>query len=211
MERFVIHPNVMLGEGAVVDDFVILGVPPRGRAPGELATRIGPGAVIRSHAVIYAGNFIGARFQAGHGVMIRESNEIGDDVSVGTHTVIEHHVRVGNRVRVHSNAFIPEHSVLEDGSWVGPGAVFTNALYPLSPGAKAGLKGPRLLEGARVGAGATLLPGVTVGRNALVGAGAVVVRDVPDHKVAAGNPARVINDVRELAAYDARALVGGQE
>ena len=91
------------------------------------------------------------------------------------------------------------------------GAVFTNALYPLSPSAKASLKGPCLREGAKVGAGATLLPGVTVGRNALVGAGAVVVRDVPDHKVAAGNPARVINDVRELAAYDARALVGGQE
>src|SRR5207248_2700353 len=129
----------------------------------------------------------------------------------GSHTVIEHHVRLGDRVRIHSRAFIPEYSVLEDGSWVGPGAVFTNALYPLSPSAKAGLKGPRLLEGAKVGAGATLLPGVTVGRDALVGAGAVVVRDVPDYKVAVGNPARIINDVRELAAYDAQALAGRQE
>src|SRR3982750_3101310 len=108
---------------------------------------------------------IGANFQTGHGVMIRELNEIGDNVSVGTHSVIEHHVKIGNRVRIHSNAFIPEFSVIEDGAWIGPNVVFTNALYPLSPNAKDNLKGPHVMSDAKIGANSTLLPDVRVGRN----------------------------------------------
>jgi acetyltransferase-like isoleucine patch superfamily enzyme len=167
-----------------------------------METHLGPNALIRSHTVIYAGNVIGARFQTGHGVMIRELNEIGDDVSIGSHSIIEHHIKIGNRVRIHSNAFIPEYSILEEDAWVGPNVVFTNALYPLSPDAKKSLKGPHLLAGAKIGANATLLPAVVIGRNALVGAGAVVVHNVPDGKVVVGNPARIIKDVSELSAYD---------
>lgn len=197
----IIHPNVTLGEGATLGPFVVIGEPPRGLASGDLPTVIGPAAVIRSHAVIYAGNVIGARFQAGHGVLVREENRIGDDVSIGSHSVVEHHVVLADRVRIHSNAFIPEFSVLDEGAWVGPGVSFTNAAYPLSPSAKANLRGPHLLAGAKIGAGAVLLPGVTIGRNALVGAGAVVTHDVPDFAVVAGNPARVKGDVRGIAAY----------
>ncbi len=76
--------------------------------------------------------------------MIRELNQIGDNVSIGTHSVIEHHVQIDDNVRVHSNAFIPEFSILEEGAWVGPNVVFTNALYPLSPQAKSNLKGSHL-------------------------------------------------------------------
>lgn len=202
-----IYPNVHLAPGAQIGEYVIIGIPPRGKKPGELETRIGPNAVIRSHTVIYAGNVIGANFQTGHGVMIRELNEIGDNVSVGTHSIVEHHVRIANNVRIHSNAFIPEYSALEHGAWVGPNVVFTNALYPLSPGAKRNLKGPHLLPGAKVGANATLLPGIVIGRNALVGAGAVVVRDVPDGKVVVGNPARIIKDMADLEAYRAEQLL----
>jgi len=194
----IIHANVALGANHRIDDFVIIGAPPRETEPGEVATSIGPNAIIRSHTIIYAGNHIGANFQTGHSVMIRESNEIGDDVSIGSHSIIEHHVKIGNRVRVHSRVFIPEYSILEDDSWVGPGAVFTNDLYP--PSNDGALKGPHLMPGARIGANATLLPGVIIGRNALVGAGAVVVGDVPDGKVVVGNPARIIKDVSELTA-----------
>ena len=201
MASHIVYPNTHLGIDIDIGDFVIIGVPPRGRDPGELETRIGPNALIRSHTVIYAGNVIGANLQTGHGVMIRELNKIGDNVSVGTHSIVEHHVQIGNNVRIHSNAFIPEFSVLEEDSWVGPSAVFTNTPYPLSADAKEHLKGPHLLPGAKIGANATLLPCVTVGRNALVGAGAVVVRDVPDGKVVVGNPARIIRDVAELSAY----------
>lgn len=196
-----IFENVAVGEGSVIEAWVILGEPPRGHAAGELRTVIGQQAVIRSHSVIYAGNQIGDRFQTGHGVMVRESNEIGDDVSIGTHSIIEHHVKIGSQVRIHSNVFIPEYSVIEAGAWIGPNVVFTNALYPLSRDAKRTLTGPHILAGAKIGANATLLPGVIVGRNALVGAGAVVVDDVPDNMVVVGNPARVIKAVTEIEAY----------
>lgn len=201
---YIIHPNVDLGEDHQIEEYVILGIPPRGSKPGDLVTRIGRGAFIRSHSVVYAGNHIGANFQTGHSVMIRELNEMGDDVSIGSHSVIEHHLQVGNRVRIHSNVFVPEYSIIEDDAWIGPNVVFTNALYPTSREAKANLKGPHLMRGAKIGANSTLLPGVVIGRNALVGAGAVVVRDVPDGKVVVGNPARIVKDISELSAYSVR-------
>ncbi len=198
-----VYPNVALGEGALIGEYVVIGVPPRGKRAGELATKIGAGATIRTHTVIYAGNVIGEDFQSGHGVLIRELNEIGNNVSIGSHSIIEHHVHLGNNVRIHSAVFIPEFSVLEDGAWVGPNVVFTNAIYPLARNTKATLKGPHLECGAKIGANATLLPGIVIGRNALVGAGAVVVRDVPPEKIVVGNPARVIRDVRDIRAYGA--------
>jgi acetyltransferase-like isoleucine patch superfamily enzyme len=148
--------------------------------------------------VIYAGNVIGDHFQTGNKVNIRELNRIGDNVSVGTLSVIEHHVEIGNNVRIHSQAFIPEFSVLEDNVWIGPNVVLTNAKYPLSPGVKEALQGPRIKRGAKIGANATILPGVVIGENALVGAGAVVVQDVPDEAVVVGNPARMIRQLSEL-------------
>ena len=190
--------GVHLGAGSVVEDYCIIGHPPRGRGEGELETVIGEGAHIRSHTVIYAGNRIGSHFQTGNKANIREENEIGDHVSVGTLSVIEHHVRIGNNVRIHSQAFIPEYSVLADDSWIGPNVVFTNAKYPRSPDVKKSLKGPTVKRGAKIGANATLLPGVVIGENSLVGAGSVVVEDVPDGAVVVGNPARIIKMISQL-------------
>jgi acetyltransferase-like isoleucine patch superfamily enzyme len=193
-----IYDNVVLGEGSLVEDFCIVGAPPRGMRDGQLPTTFGDGAVIRSHTVIYAGNVIGRNFQTGNKVNIRESNRIGNNVSVGTLSVIEHHVEIADNVRIHTQVFIPEFSVLEEGCWLGPNVVLTNAKYPLSPGVKDSLVGPVIRKGAKIGANATLLPGVVIGEHALVGAGAVVVRDVPPGAVVAGNPARVIRHVSEL-------------
>ena len=197
-ERAVIHPNVQLGADVTVEDFAVIGVPPKGAAPGEFETVIGDGAVIRSHTVIYAGNVIGKNFQTGNKANIRESNEIGDDVSIGTLSVIEHHVKIGSRVRIHSQVFVPEFTVLEDGAWLGPHVVITNAKYPRSPNIKNELCGAYVKARALVGANSTLLPGVTVGVHALVGAGSVVTKDVPDGAVVAGNPARQINTIDRL-------------
>jgi len=193
-----IYSGVSLEACAVVEDYVILGAPPRGFDEGDLETVIGEGAWIRSHTVIYAGNRIGKNFQTGNKVNIRESNEIGHNVSIGTLSVIEHHVCIGNDVRVHSQVFVPEYSEIEDEAWLGPNVVLTNAKYPLSPGVKESLKGPVIRKRAKIGANVTILPGVTVGEDAIVGAGSVVVADVPDGKVVVGNPARVIKEVSEL-------------
>lgn len=202
------YPGVDIDLGsASLGEYVILGVPPRGQAPGALATRIGRHAVVRSHSVIYSGNVIGDYFETGHGVMLRESNRIGDRVSIGSHSIIEHHVEIGDGVRIHSNVFVPEHTVLEAGCWLGPGSVLTNARYPLSPSAKADLRGAHVGAGAIVGANVTLLPGVRIGAGALVGAGAVVVEDVPSGAVVVGNPARIVRQVSDLAAYRNRTRV----
>ncbi len=197
-ENSIIYDGVKMDGSSVIEAYCIIGAPPRGHKEGDLDTIIGPGSCIRSHTVIYAGNRIGSGFQAGNKANIREMNEIGDNVSIGALTVVEHHVRIGNNVRIHSQAFIPEYSVLEDNVWIGPNVVLTNAKYPASPGAKASLKGPVIKSGAKIGANVTILPGLVIGRNALVGAGSVVVRDVPDGAVVAGNPARVIKYISDL-------------
>jgi len=193
-----IYPNVRLGEKVEIGDYVVIGVPPKGKAEGQLETVIGDGAVIRSHSVIYAGNRIGNGFQTGHHAMIREENRIGDNVSVGTNSVAEHHVEIANGVRIHSQAFVPEYSVLEEGAWIGPNVVLTNVPHPLCPKAKECIKGPTIKRGAKIGANSTILPFVIVGENALVGAGSVVVHDVPPRAVVAGNPAKVVKSVDQL-------------
>ncbi len=204
----IVHEWVELGGNPMVGPWAILGVVPRGGVPG-LALRIGRDAVIRSHSVIYAGSVIGHGFQCGHGALIREFNEIGDHVSVGSHSVVEHHVRLADGVRIHTGAFIPEFSVLDEGAWVGPHVVFTNAAYPLSPNAKSTLRGPHLMAGAKIGANATLLPGVIIGVNSLVGAGSVVVRNVPDGAIVAGNPARFVRSIDDVEAYNPADLESG--
>jgi acetyltransferase-like isoleucine patch superfamily enzyme len=181
-----------------VGDFCVLGQPARGRAAGQDRLSIGPDGVIRSHTVIYAGSSIGARVQTGHGVLIRESTLIGDNCSIGSGSVVEFAVVIGDRVRLHSQVFVPEYSVLEDDCWLGPRVVLTNARFPGSRRAKDTLEGVRIGRFARVGANATLLPGVVIGAGALVGAGAVVTRDVPPDTVVVGNPARPRGRVSEL-------------
>ncbi len=203
MSEFVrIYAGVHLPEDAQVEDFVVLGKPPRGSEPGELPLIFGAGCIIRSHSIIYAGNTIGNHFQTGHGVMVRENNQIGDGVSIGTQSVIEHHVTIGNRVRIHTHVFVPEYTVLEEGCWLGPRVVITNARYPLSKGVKDNLQGAVIERGAIIGANATLLPGVRIGAYALVGAGSVVTKDVPSGKVVAGNPAREINTLDQIDVYE---------
>ncbi len=188
----IIFPNVTLGANTIVEDFCVIGAPFSGYR--DQATIIGHNAVIRSHTVIYAGNHIGDNFRTGNKANIRELNRIGNNVSIGTLSVIEHHVIIEDDVRIHTHAFIPEFTVLEKRSWVGPNVVITNARYPNSPTTKSELKGVRIKQGAKIGANATILPGVIIGNSALVGAGSVVVHDVPDGMIVVGNPCRVVRE-----------------
>jgi acetyltransferase-like isoleucine patch superfamily enzyme len=193
----VIYPSVQLGANVEIEPFCLIGRPADAGSPQP--THIGQDSIVRSHSVIYDGTSIGANFATGHHVTIRNGNRIGDSVSVGTGTVLEHHIEVGDLVRIHSSVFIPEYSVLESACWIGPRVVITNAPRPRCPEVSRCISGVTVRTGAKVGANATLLPGVVIGENALVGAGSVVTRDVPAWTVVAGNPARVVNDVRRLS------------
>ena len=204
MKTVLIAPTSVVLDGvrftgnAQVDDFCVIGAVPGHGHLCQTETVIGEGAVIRSHVVIYAGNIIGDQVHIGNKANIRELNQIGNRVSIGALTVVEHHVVIEDDVRIHSQVFVPEYSVLKRGAWLGPNVVLTNAKYPNSPDAKSSLSGVVIEEGAVIGANATILPGVVVGRNALVGAGAVVSHNVAENSVVVGNPARVINQIVNL-------------
>ena len=202
MNNSKIYDNVKLGNNVIIGDFVVLGEPPRNSYPGELELIIGDGAIIRSHTIIYSGNVIGDKFQTGHQVTIRENNQIGNNVSIGTGSCIEHHITIGDNARIHSQAFIPEFSIIEKDAWIGPNVVMTNATYPKSKSAKHNLKGPLILENAKIGGNSTILPGVTIGENALVGAGSVVTKNVEKNEVVAGNPAKKIKSIFEIEDYE---------
>lgn len=193
-----IYPNVKIGPGSVIHGPCIIGQPPRGKKSGELAVAIGRGAVIRPFTTIYAGNRIGDNFQSGQGTSIRENNHLGNGVSVGTNAVLEFDNRIGHHVRIHSGCFL-EMVTVGDHVFIGPNTVFTDDPHPMNcPHYKECLGGARVEDLARIGANVTVLPGVVIGRNSLVGAGAVVVKDVPSDSVVAGNPARVIKKIEEL-------------
>ncbi len=196
-----IFNNVDIGEGSVIYGPVVLGQPPRGAGEGELKLSIGSGAVIRPFTTIYAGSRIGDDFQTGQGTSIREHNFIGNNVSVGTNTVLEFENKIGDGCRIHSGCFL-EMVTLGKYVFVGPNTVFTDDPHPMNcPKYKECGGGATVEDLARIGANCTFLPAVKIGRGALVGAGSVVVDDVPEMKVVAGNPARVIKAVDELKCY----------
>ena len=112
------YEGVEIGRGARLLEPLVLGLPPRGKEPGDLTLVIGADAVLRPFTTIYAGTTIGDRFQCGQGVSIREDNVIGDDSSVGTHCQLEFGNRIGARVRIHSGCFL-ELTVIEDDVFVG--------------------------------------------------------------------------------------------
>ena len=192
----VLEPGVRLelGTGCQVDPSALLGYP-TGRQIELRPVRIGVGACIRSGTVIYVSVEIGAGFETGHNVVVREETKIGDDCAVWNNSTIDYSCVVGSRVKVHSNVYVAQYTVLEDDVFLAPGVMLANDPHPICTKC---MQGPTIRAGARVGMNATVLPHVIVGENALVAAGSVVTSDVPPHKVVAGNPARVIRDVDEL-------------
>jgi acetyltransferase-like isoleucine patch superfamily enzyme len=193
-----IYPNVILGEGVLIEPPSIIGKPLHGTEPGALRLRIGNGSLIRPFSTLYAGTEIGDNFQTGQGVSIREDNVIGNNVSIGTNSVLEFGNRIGDNSRIHSNCFL-EMVTIGKFVFIGPHVTFTDDPHPMGcPKYKECKKGAIVGDFARIGANSTILPGVRIGENSLVGAGAVVTRDVPSHTVVIGNPAKVMKKIDEL-------------
>jgi len=194
----IIYENVTIGNGTVIMEPCIIGQPPRGKEPGELPLVIGDNCIIRPFTTLYAGNVIGNNVQTGQGVSVRENNKIGNGTSIGTNSVLEFDNIIGENVRIHTGCFL-EMVTIGDNVFIGPNVVFTDDPHPMNcPKYKECLGGVTVEQLARIGANSTLLPGIVIGRNSLVGAGSVVTRNVPAEAVVAGNPAKVINTIKEL-------------
>ena len=199
MTDYKIIGNVKIGEGTEIGDYAIIGLMPK-KFSGEEKTVIGEKSIIRSHTVIYSGNRIGSHFNTGHNTVIREGNSIGDRVSIGSNTTLEIGNKIGNNVKIHSNCIIGEFVIIEDYAWIGPSVITLATLHPPCPKyEECAKKDPiTIKKNAKIGGNVTLTPGITIGENSLIGAGAVVTRDIPPNSVAVGNPARVIKKIDEL-------------
>jgi acetyltransferase-like isoleucine patch superfamily enzyme len=161
---------------------------------GFTGSTVGHHAVLRSGTIIYCDVIIGNNFQSGHNTLIREKTRIGDRTAIGTATIIDGNTCIGNDVSLQSMVYIPTNTTIGDHVFIGPNAVLTNDRYPPS----GYLEGPTIKTGAAIGANTTIIPGVCIGEGAFVAAGSIVTRDVPDHMMAIGTPARIKEIPQEM-------------
>ena len=160
------------------------------------AKAIAIAATARTGAIVFAGATIGARVILGDQSCVRERVTVGDDVVLGRGSLVENDTTIGAMSRIQADAYITAYSTLEDHVFVAPCVVTTNDDFMGRTEQRLErIAGPTIRRGARIGGGAVLCPGVVIGEEAFVGAGAVVTKDVPPRVVVVGNPARILRDV----------------
>jgi acetyltransferase-like isoleucine patch superfamily enzyme len=197
----VIHPGTVLGEDCIVQDGAVLGKPPKlartSSAPKEPPPQleIGAGSVVCCGAVVLAGARIAADVIIGDQAFVRERSTVGEGTVVGRGTAVDNDVAIGRRVRVQTSCYLTAWSVVEDDVFVGPGVNTTNddTMSRHSPAYE--LRGAILRRACRIGGSVVICPGVEVGEEAFVAAGALLTRDVPERAVVMGVPARVVREV----------------
>jgi acetyltransferase-like isoleucine patch superfamily enzyme len=201
-ETAVVYPGVELGEDVVIGDYAVVGKQPvLGRrstaAREELPPLlVGDGCAILAHAVVFAGSRLSEAVIVGDQACVRERCELGEEVVIGRGALVENDTTIGARTRVQANAYVTAYSTVEEDVFIAPCVVTTNDNFMGRTDARfSAMRGPTIRRGARIGGGAVLLPGIEIGEEAFVGAGAVVLADVPRRAVVVGNPARQIRDV----------------
>ena len=163
--------------------------------------------MVSTGAIVFAGTTVGERVILGDQSCVRERVELGDDVVVGRGSLVENDTTIGDRTKIQAAAYVTAYSTLEEDVFIAPCAITTNDNFMGRTEERHALRrGPTIRRGARIGGGAVLLPGVEIGEEAFVGAGAVVLRDVPARAVVVGNPARQIREVlpEELLPFPTR-------
>jgi acetyltransferase-like isoleucine patch superfamily enzyme len=199
-----VHEGTVLGEGVRVLEYAVVGKQPslgahstakRGSLP---PATIGAGTVVSTGAIVFAGSTVGANCILGDQSCIRERVTMADDCVLGRGSLIENDTTIGAGTRIQAGAYITAYSTLEEDVFVAPCVVTTNDNFMGRTERRRELmRGPTIRRSARIGGGATLCPGIEVGEEAFVGAGAVVTKDVPPRMVVVGSPARVLRPVAE--------------
>lgn len=193
----VVHANVVLEDGCTIDSHCIIGYPTP--LAEEMPLRVGPGALIRSHSVLYAGTTIQERLSTGHHVVIREKSLVGRQCQIGSYTELQGDLEIGDYTRTQSSVFIPKHSHIGRAVWLLPRVTLTNDPHPPSD---PGNLGVHIEDYAVLAADCTVLPGITIGTRALVAASSLVTRDVEPDTVVAGVPAKKRGMTREILLKD---------
>ena len=198
----IVFPGTIVPDDCTILDYAVVGKQPtlssRSTAKREdlPPLELGPGTVVSTGAVVFAGTRIGARAIVGDQACVRERCEIGDDVVIGRGSLVENDTTVGARTKIQAMAYVTAYATLEEDVFIAPCVQTSNDNFMGRTERRHELrKGPVVRRGARVGVGAVLCPAVEIGEEAFVGAGAVVVKDVPPRVVVVGNPARVLRDV----------------
>jgi acetyltransferase-like isoleucine patch superfamily enzyme len=199
-----VYPGTVLGAGVKVLENAVVGKQPS-LSPRSTAKReplspavIGESTIVSTGAIVFAGSSIGARVILGDQSCVRERVTIGDDVVLGRGSLVENDTTIGAMTRIQADAYITAYSTLEEHVFVAPCVVTTNDNFMGRTEQRHELmKGPTIRRGARVGGGAVLCPGVEIGEEAFVGAGAVVTKDVAPRTIVVGNPARALREVPE--------------
>jgi acetyltransferase-like isoleucine patch superfamily enzyme len=198
----VVHDDTEIGDGCVIQDSAVLGKVPslspsstakKGELPG---LRLGAGCVVSTGAIVYRGVAMGPGCVIGDLASVRERCLLGERVVVGRGTCVENDTMIGDFTKIQSNAYITAYMTIEDHVFVAPCVQTTNDNFMGRTEKRHSLiKGATIRRGARIGGGVLLCPGVEVGEEAFIAAGAVVTKDVPARKVLIGMPARVVRDV----------------
>jgi len=201
-ETAVVYPGTVIGNGCQILDYAVVGkqptLSPRSTAKQEQLPplELGAGTIVSTGAVVFAGTKLGERVIVGDQACVRERCELGDDCVVGRGSLVENDTSVGARTKIQANAYVTAYSQLEDDVFIAPCVATTNDNFMGRTERRHELrKGPTIRRGARIGGAAVLLPGIEIGEEAFVGAGAIVIRDVPARAVVVGSPARQIREV----------------
>ena len=194
----VIFGNVVIEDNVIIAHNCIIGEPlneyyanPEYENP---VTIIGANSLIRSHAIIYAGNKLGEYVTTGHRITLRENNLIGHHSLIGTCVDIQGNAIVGNYCRIYSSVAIAPLSVI--GNYVSIYAFVVLANDPFPPSVD--LKGCSISDYTQIAAHSTILSGVRIGSNCLIGSGSIVNQNVQDYSLIMGNPAKLIMDIRKF-------------
>ena len=197
-----IYDNVIIGDNTVIANDCVIGEPSNdyyfSSHYKNPKTIIGNNCFIRSHCILYAGSEFDEGFSTGHRVTIRENSKFGKFCRIGTVSDIQGHVIFGDYCWLHSNVHIGQQSVLKNFVFIYPYVVLTNDPHPPSNICK----GPKIGDFSQVAVGTVVLPNVEIGRHCLIGAQSLVGRNVGDYQLVAGNPAKLIKDVREMKSKE---------